>query len=462
VSSPDDGDREQTVGRRPAGGRRRVDVDAQHDDERATADAPGRRVAVIGSGVAGLVAAWALRDSATVTLYEADDRLGGHAHTHDVEDPGGRLLAVDTGFIVHNRRTYPVLLRLFDELGVATQESEMSMSVSCEGCGLEYAGARRLPGLFPRVRNALTPRYLLMLVEVVRFHRRARRLLATTGGDGGPDDTTLAEFVRAGRFSTYVVDHFVAPLVACVWSTAPATAMRYPARYLFAFLAHHGMLGVGGSPRWRTVTGGSRSYVERVAKELHEVLLGTPVASVRRTAAGVEVVDADGDARTYDAVVVATHPHQALSLLAEPTAAESEVLGALPYSVNPTLLHSDTSLLPDAPRAAASWNYRMASCAGGADEVVVTYDMNRLQGLDAEGRYLVTLNGAERVDPSTVVDRMVYEHPVYTPASVAAQARLHELDDDRVVFAGAYHGWGFHEDGARSGRAAARRLGSTW
>ncbi len=394
----------------------------QQDGRGGTAGPATRRVAVVGSGVAGLVAAWALREHATVTVYEADDRLGGHADTHDVEDPSGRLLAVDTGFIVHNRRTYPVLLRLFDELGVATQPSEMSMSVSCEGCGLEYAGARRLPGLFPRVRNVLTPRYLLMLGEVVRFHRRARRLLATTAGAGGPDDTTLAEFVRAGRFSTYFVDHFLAPVVACVWSTAPATAMRYPARYLFSFLAHHGMLGVGGSPRWRTVTGGSRSYVDRVAKELHEVLLDTPVASVRRTAAGVEVVDADGDARTYDAVVVATHPHQALSLLAEPTAAETEVLGAMPYSVNATLLHGDTSLLPAAPRAGASWNYRMPSCTGGADDVVVTYDMNRLQDLDAQGRYLVTLNGADRVDPAAVLDRMVYEHPVYTPESVAAQA----------------------------------------
>lgn len=427
---------------------------------RGTGD--GRRVAVVGSGVAGLVAAWALRGTATVTLYEADDRLGGHAHTHDVDDPGGGAVAVDTGFIVHNHRTYPVLLRLFDELGVATQSSEMSMSVSCEGCGLEYAGARKLPGLFPRARNLVTPRYLRMLGEVVRFHRRARRLLAATGADGLPDETTLEDFARQGRFSPYFRDHFLAPLVACVWSTPPATAMRYPARYLFTFLDHHGMLGIGGSPRWRTVTGGSRSYVDRVAKELHEVLLNTPVTSVRRAADGVEVVDADGDLRRYDAVVVATHPHQALALLAEPTRAEREVLGAMPYSVNPTVLHGDTSLLPAAPRAAASWNYRMARCSGGADDVVVTYDMNRLQRLDARGRYLVTLNASDRVAPATVVDAMVYEHPVYTPDSVAAQARLAELDDDRVVFAGAYHGWGFHEDGARSGRAAAHRLGSTW
>ncbi len=420
----------------------------------------GRRVAVVGSGVAGLVAAWALKDSALVTLFEADDRLGGHAHTHDVEDPAGHAVAVDTGFIVHNRRTYPVLLRLLDELGVATQDAEMSMSVSCEGCGLEYAGARRLPGLFPGGRNLTRPRYLWMLAEVVRFHRRARAVLASGRAGGG--DQTLAEFVRAGRFSRYFVDHFLTPVVACVWSTAPGAALQYPARYLFTFLAHHGMLGVSGSPRWRTVTGGSRTYVERVAKELSEVLLNTPVTAVRRLDDGVEVEDADGTVRRFDAVVVATHPQQALRLLATPTAAETEVLGAIPYSVNRTVLHGDTSLLPRAQDARASWNYRMDDCRTQAQDVLVTYDMDRLQRLDGAGRYLVTLGGDGRVDPATVLASMVYEHPVYTPASVAAQARLPELDDDRVVFAGAYHGWGFHEDGARSGRAAAHRLGSTW
>lgn len=440
----------------------------ERDDEEGVAPvgqcevggSPGRRVAVVGSGVAGLVAAWALRETALVTVFEADDRLGGHAHTHDLEDPTGRAVAVDTGFIVHNRRTYPVLMRLFDELDVGTQESEMSMSVSCEGCGLEYAGALKLPGLFPGGRNLTRPRYLWMLAEVVRFHRRARAVLAQDpDGDGGQ---TLAEFVRAGRFSRYFVDHFLTPVVACVWSTAPSTALRYPARYLFTFLARHGMLAVSGSPRWRTVTGGSRTYVERIAKELSEVLPNTPVTAVRRLADGVEVEDGDGTVRRFDAVVVATHPQQALRLLAEPTAAEVEVLGAIPYSVNRTILHGDTSLLPAAPAARASWNYRMDSCRSRAQDVQVTYDMNRLQRLDAAGRYLVTLGGHGRVDADAVVASMVYEHPVYTPASVAAQARLRELDDDRVVFAGAYHGWGFHEDGARSGQAAARRLGSTW
>ncbi len=432
---------------------------AEH--ETGSGATPARRVAVIGSGVAGLVAAYALRDTARVTLFEADDRLGGHAHTHDIEDPAGHAVAVDTGFIVHNERTYPVLLRLFDELGVRTQDSEMSMSVVCEGCGLEYAGARKAPGLFPRAANLRRARYLWMLTEIVRFHRRARRLLATEPGETDHDQT-LAQFVRDGRFSRYFVDHFMSPVVACVWSTSPRTALEYPARYLFQFLAHHGMLGVGGSPSWRTVTGGSRAYVDLVAKEVSEVLLNTPVRSLRRTDEGVEVEDADGTVRRFDGVVVATHPHQALSMLAEPTPTEGEVLGAITYSVNRTLLHGDSSLLPEAPRAHASWNYRMDSCRTQADDVLVTYDMNRLQRLDAAGRYLVTLGGETRVAADQIIDSMVYEHPVYTPTSVAAQGRLRELDDDRVVFAGAYHGWGFHEDGARSGRAAARRLGSTW
>lgn len=424
-------------------------------------DTPRRRIAVIGSGVAGLTAAWALRENAQVTLFEADDRLGGHAHTHDLADESGRLVSVDTGFIVHNRRTYPVLLRLLSELDVATQESQMSMSVVCEGCGLEYAGARKAAGLFPRARNAVQPRYLWMLAEIVRFQRRARRELRTAPTDL-TTGSTLQEFVGRGRFSTYFVQHFVTPLVACVWSCAPTTAMQYPARYLFSFLEHHGMLSIGGSPQWRTITGGSRSYVDKVAKALTQVRLNTPVTALRRTAAGVELSDEDGQTYRFDAAVVATHPHQALKLLAEPTQDEREVLGAIAYSVNATLLHSDTSVLPSSGGAQASWNYRMDSCATSADQVLVSYDMNRLQRLDAGGRYLVTLGGAAVVDPSLVLDRMVYEHPVYTPSSVAAQQRLPGLDDERIVFAGAYHGWGFHEDGARSGRSAAHRLGSTW
>ncbi len=423
--------------------------------------------AVVGSGVAGLLAAHVLtRAGVRVTLYEADSRLGGHADTHDVETPLGTL-GVDTGFIVHNHRTYPHLLRLFDELGVATQESEMSMSVRCEETGLEWAGALVLSGLFPTWRNLARPAYLRMLTEIPRFHRRARLLLERTDGDLS-DGETLREFLDAGGYSPTFRTHFMESLVACVWSCDPAVALDYPARYLFAFLRHHGMLGVFGSPTWRTVTGGSREYVDRVAARLAEVRLGTKVTSVAETPTGVEVTDGNGTVTGYEAVVIATHPHQALSVLADPTPLQREVLAAMPYSRNTAQLHTDTSILPRHERARSSWNYLRRDPAdqrGEALPVTVSYDMHRLQRLPElpDGtRYVVTLGGEDLVDQERVLATMEYEHPIYTPESVAAQRRLPELDTDRVVLAGAYHGWGFHEDGARSGVAAARRLGVEW
>ncbi|MFJ6704361.1 MULTISPECIES: NAD(P)/FAD-dependent oxidoreductase [unclassified Streptomyces] len=417
------------------------------------------RTAVVGSGVAGLTAAHVLGRTHHVTLYEADDRLGGHAHTHELTSPhDGRVHRVDSGFIVHNRRTYPHLLRLFDELGVPTQESEMSMSVRCEGCGLEYAGARGPAGLFAQPRNLLRGRYLRLLAEVPAFHRAARRLLAA----GGEDTLTLGAFLDREGFSGYFRAHFVTPVVSAVWSCDAATAQRYPAAYLFRFLEHHGMLSVSGSPVWRTVRGGSREYVDRIAKQLPEVLTGTPVRAVRRHDRGAEVTTADGTSRSYDAVVIAVHPDQALRLLADPTDTERAVLGALPYTRNETLLHTDTRLLPRAAGARASWNYLMPSCAAGADRVRVSYDMNRLQRLDATETFVVTLGGEDRVDPGRVLARMVYEHPLYTPESLAAQRRLPELNSSVCAFAGAYHGWGFHEDGCRSGAEAAAALGARW
>ncbi|NNN29685.1 FAD-dependent oxidoreductase [Streptomyces sp. S3(2020)] len=416
-----------------------------------------RHTAVIGSGVAGLTAAHVLARAHHVTLYEADERLGGHAHTHELESHG-RTHHVDSGFIVHNRRTYPNLLRLFDELGVTTQESEMSMSVRCEGCGLEYAGARGPSGLLARPRNALRGAYLRMLTEVPAFHRAARRLL----GRPGEQALTLGEFLDREGFTPYFRTHFMTPVVSAVWSCDADTAQRYPAAYLFRFLEHHGMLSVGGSPTWRTVTGGSHSYVERVAARLDSVCLGTRVRVLRRHPDGVSVTTDDGTTRSYDSVVVATHPDQALRLLADATPEEKEVLGAFRYTRNTTLLHTDTSLLPRARGARASWNYLMPSCTAGADRVRVSYDMNRLQRLDAADTFVVTLGGEDRVDPERVRARMVYEHPVYTPESVAAQRRLPELGTSVTAFAGAYHGWGFHEDGCRSGVTAAATLGVRW
>lgn len=416
-----------------------------------------RRIAVIGSGVSGLTAAHILRDRAEVTLLEADDRLGGHAHTHRLTGEDGGELLVDSGFIVHNRRTYPHLIRLFDELGVETRPTEMSLSVSCDGCGLEYAGARGVRALLPTDSRA-TAAHLRMLTEIPRFHRAARALLAAPTDGPGP---TLGEFAADRALSRYTVAHFLVPLVSAVWSCPPGTALDYPARYLFAFLANHGMLGVWGSPRWRTVVGGSRSYVERVAKNLDAVRTGAPVRSLERRPGGVRL-RAGGDLLEFDAAVVAVHADRALALLERPTPAERAVLGAFRYSRNRTLLHTDTSVLPRDPAVRASWNHRLPSCDPDAGAVRVSYDMNRLQRLPGRRRHLVTLNDDGRVDPRLVLAEMDYEHPVYTPEALAAQRRLPDLDDGVIAFAGAHHGWGFHEDGCASGVRAAESLGAVW
>ena len=303
-----------------------------------------RRIAVIGGGVSGITAGYVLSHIDYVTLFEADGRLGGHADTHIV-GTARPPIGVDTGFIVYNERTYPLLTQMFAELGVATQAAQMSMSVRCAGCGLEYAGKRGLGGLAAGLRRG-RGRYLRMLAETPRFHRAARRLLAdgTRLADGPGPDTglTLGSSSRRPLFRL-LHGHFALPLVAAVWSCPPGTALRYPARYLFAFLANHGMLAVSGSPPWRTVTGGSRSYVERAAERLQDIRLSTPVRAVRRHQDRVEVRDAAGQTHQFDAVVIATHPDQALRLLDPPTQAERDVLGAFSYTGNPAMLHTDVT-----------------------------------------------------------------------------------------------------------------------
>ncbi|GAA3440344.1 NAD(P)/FAD-dependent oxidoreductase [Kutzneria kofuensis] len=413
---------------------------------------------MIGSGVAGLTAAYLLQRRYDVSLFEADARLGGHAHTHDLPTQGGGFVAVDSGFIVHNESSYPNLLRLFHELGVATRDSEMSMSVRCDGCGLEYAGARQLPGLFAQRANAVRGRYLRMLAEVKRFHRHARRVM----DDERAGDVTLGAFLAVGGYSPYFVQHFMVPVVSAVWSAGETQSLSYPARYLFRFLANHGMLSVGGSPQWKTVVGGSRRYVERAAKGLSAVEISTPIRALSRTSGGVAIRDDADQTHEFDKVVVATHPDQALRLLVSPSTAEREVLGAFEYSRNETWLHSDPSVLPVSPGARASWNYLKTSCHDGGGPVLVSYDMNRLMRLDTPVGYIVTLNATDRVAPDAVIAKMVYEHPIYTPAALAAQRRLPSLNDGTVAYAGAYHGWGFHEDGCAAGVRAAESMGVTW
>lgn len=415
-----------------------------------------RSIAVIGSGVAGLTAAYVLSALDRVTLYEADTRIGGHAHTHFLDRGDGNVVGVDTAFLVHNDRTYPTLCRLFSDLGIATRETDMSMSVRADEAGLEYAGARGIGGLFPSLSSLARPRYVAMLAEVKRFHGAASRLLAT------PDDgqlETLDEFLLRQRFSPYFVEYFMTPLVAAVWSCAPGASMQFPARYLFTFLEHHGMLTVFGSPSWRTVVGGSATYVEAILGHVAEVHAGAAVCSVRRASGGVLIETGFGPARRFDAVVIATHSDQALLMLDPPSDTERAVLGAIRYTTNRALLHTDESVLPRRRRARASWNYLLTP---DRDNVAVTYDVTRLMGLGGPRRFLVTLGGHDFVDRDSVLREMTYSHPLYTPESVAAQRLLRTLDDDRIAFAGAYHGWGFHEDGAVSGLGAAQRLGAVW
>ncbi|WP_333619637.1 NAD(P)/FAD-dependent oxidoreductase [Dietzia sp.] len=432
------------------------------------------RTAVIGSGVAGLVAAHVLAKDRDVTIFEADTRLGGHAHTHDV-DVGGSRFAVDSGFIVHNARTYPTLLRLFAELGVETVETEMTLSVRDDELGLEYRGGAGVRGLFPG-RGSLRPRHLRMLADVPRFHRYARRLLASAdagSADGNPAET-LEAFLDRHHFGDFFRRAFVVPLVAAVWSTEPERALDYPAEFLFRFLDNHGMLTVFGSPTWRTVVGGSRTYVSAVAEKISDIRTSSPVHALVEAgddqSGGVLLRTPGGDVERFDAAVVATHPDQALALLRSPTRAQREILGALPYQPNEMILHTDSTILPRAEKARASWNHlhsaalRTTSAGQTTPREVITYDMNRLQHLRPPGgeRLLVTLNGRGLVDSSSILASADYAHPLYTPESVSARARLAEIDSSRIVFAGAYHGWGFHEDGALAGLRAAEKLGGRW
>jgi predicted NAD/FAD-binding protein len=416
-----------------------------------------RSVAVVGSGVSGLTAAYVLgRDrDRDVTLFEADDRFGGHAHTHQVDEH-----AVDSGFIVHNDRTYPLLRRLFAEVEVAVEPTEMSMSIHCHGCGLEYAGGRGATGIFAQRRRIADPRFLRLLVSIKRYQRQALALLERQESDDDPQ--TYGDFLSLHGFSDHFIAHYAIPVVSCVWSSGHETALGYPARYLFEFLKHHGFLSVSGSPQWFTVRGGSQAYVRKVTEAVGDVRSSTPIRAVSRKPDGVELLDAHGTLHRADAVVIATHADDALALLTDATDDERRVLGTFEYSRNETVLHRDASLLPVAEPARSSWNYRMDNCDSRLDTTAVSYWMNRLQGMKSDQPFVVTLNSTDSIDASTVIATMQYTHPIYTTASVAAQRELPTLSGGRTAFAGSYHGWGFHEDGCRSGVQAAAALGVDW
>ncbi len=404
------------------------------------------RIAVVGAGVSGLGAAYLLSRAHDVEVFEQAAHPGGHSHT--VDHAGLRL---DTGFLVHNERNYPLLTRLFRELGVETRPSEMSFSVSCGHCGLEWSGRRP----FAQRRNLRDPRFARFLLEVARWLRTARRSLEQRDYE----QHTLERYVTERRYSHRFRTHFLIPLTSALWSTAPERALDFPAAYAIRFFEHHGMLGFGRF-RWRTVHGGSRAYVARIAEHLGPHLrTGLGVRSIERRADGIEVRTEDGETRGFDKVVVATHADQALRLLADPSDEERSVLGAFRYTSNETVLHTDERFLPHAHAARASWNYQV----NGSARPTMTYYLNRLQGLESDRDYCVTLNRSDEIAPEKVLRRLVYEHPLYTLESLAAQRPLTALSGVRhTLFAGAHHGNGFHEDGLASGVRAAALLGVDW
>jgi uncharacterized protein len=411
------------------------------------------RIAIVGAGVSGLVAAHVLQRHHDVTLFEANRRAGGHTHTVRVETDGGAW-DVDTGFIVHNDRNYPSFQRLLGQLGVATQRSDMSFGVSDAAGSFEYNGASP-NGLYAQRRHLVTPWFQRMIADLVRFNREARTLLA--GPSPGP---SLRAWLEERRYSRAFVERLIVPQAAAVWSADPRQLWSFPARFLVEFFDNHGMLGFHDRPQWRTVAGGSRRYVEAIVRGLGErrVRLATPIRAIARHAEHVELSPLRGEPERFDHVVIATHSDQALRMLADGSNREHELLGAFPYQRNDVTLHTDRGLLPRRRRAWASWNYHLLD--GEPGRPTVTYLMNRLQRLDADRELLVTLNRDADVRPEHVLERFRYDHPVFTAAGVAAQRRRHELDAvPRTSYCGAYWGWGFHEDGVVSALRACERLG---
>jgi len=403
------------------------------------------KVAIVGSGVSGLTAAYLLRDLHQVTIFESDNRYGGHAHTHSVDG-----LRVDSGFIVHNERTYPNLLRIFKELNIATQVTEMTMSIDCKGCGLQYVGGRGAKGILAKPSKLIDPRFIKMLIDVPKFYKQARKLLETDFDSS----VTWGEFLKQNKFSDYFIKHYAVPVVSCVWSSGDGDSLQYPAKHLFEFLNHHGMLELGNSPIWKTVVGGSNTYVEAILNLITDKRLER-VESVQRFNDYVEV-----NGERFDYVVIATHANSALEILKDASQEERSYLSDITYSKNQTTLHNDISVLPTPNKARASWNYSMADCRKDSSRVLVSYWMNLLMRLPGETDYIVTLNG--EVSPDKKIAEMQYEHPVFTVKALKAAEYLRSAGGERLAFAGAHLGWGFHEDGARSGVAAARKFGANW
>lgn len=412
------------------------------------------RIAVVGSGIAGMASAWLLSREHQVTLFEAGTRLGGHTHTHTVPVQG-KNFEVDSGFIVMNAAHYPLFSRFLQQLNVETQPTVMSFGVHEAATGYEY-NATSVPTLFCQKRNILSPAHWVMIRDIVRFYRESPALLNTD--DAGP---SLGEYLERGRYSRAFRDRHLIPMASALWSSPATQILEFPARYLVQFMANHQMLTTSNRPTWQVVKGGSSRYIDALKQSWSvDVRLNAAVQQVRRSPEGLYVKTA-ADEQRFDQVVMACHSDQALALLASPTEAERAVLSAIRYQVNDTVLHTDQRLLPKRRAAWAAWNALIF--AEPDQPCTVTYHMNQLQSLDAPVAFCVTLNCSDRIDPSKIIARMRYEHPIYTQQSVAAQSKRDQINGtDRIWYAGAYWGWGFHEDGMRSAVDVARGLGVRW
>lgn len=414
------------------------------------------KIAIVGSGIAGLTCAYLLNRHHDIQVFEASDWIGGHTHTVDVE-VNGRPYAIDTGFIVFNDWTYPNFIRLLNELGVAFKPTEMSFSVSDPVTGTEYNG-HDLNTLFAQRSNLVSPAFWGMVRDILRFNRRAMDDL-----DQGriAADMTLGDYLTRNGYGRRFIEHYIVPMGAAIWSMSLVDMLAFPLQFFVRFFKNHGLLSVSERPQWHVVEGGSRSYVAPLTASFAErIRLNCPVLRVERDAEGVTLHSAAGSER-FDKVVFACHSDQALALLAQPSEVERDILGALPYANNDVVLHTDTRLLPKRRLAWASWNYRL----GGPSEqpAAVTYDMNILQGIDSDTTFCVSLNQTAAIDPSKILGRFQYAHPQYSLAGIAAQARWQELlGEQHSYFCGAYWANGFHEDGVVSALRVARELGASW
>jgi len=408
------------------------------------------KIAIIGSGIAGNTIAHYLHAKHDITVFEAESHIGGHTHTHQVQHEG-KTVNVDTGFIVFNDRTYPHFINLLNELNVAWQPSSMSFSVRCENTGLEYNGTS-LNSLFAQRINLFKPSFHRMIRDILRFNKTSLELLA----DG--NEIKLGDYLRQGNYSQQFIDQYIVPMGAAIWSTDAKQMLSFPARFFVRFFHHHGMLTVNDRPEWRTISGGSASYVYALTAPFkHKIRLNTPVESVRRLKTSVRVKPINGEEEKFDFVFFACHSDQALKMLLDKTAEETQILGAIPYQENTIFLHHDINLMPKRKLAWAAWNYHVTNPA--SNKVAVTYNMNILQGLQSVEPLLVTLNHTHDIHPDKVIKRLTYMHPVYTLAGAAAQARHSEISGiNRTAYAGAYWRNGFHEDGVVSALEALKHF----